>query len=173
MRAVWPIALAMIAGPAAAAPLTLVKASSVVADGVNLANPKAIPGALVDYTVVVTNPAANSLSTVGGVTVTDALPVNVKLRVADLGASGGGPVEFADGNLLGLGLLGSGLSFGFASLASTTDSVEFSTDGVDWGYVPVADASGCDARVRAIRMRLAGNQVAGSSFRLRFRVAIQ
>ena len=169
MRAVLPIALAMLAAPAAAAPLTLVKASSVVADGVN---PKAIPGALVDYTVVVTNPAANSLSAVGGVTVTDTLPVNVKLRVADLGASGSGPVEFADGNLLGLGLLNSGLSYGFVSLASASDSIDFSTDGVTWSYVPVVDASGCDARVRAIRIRLAGNQVAGSGFRLRFRVAV-
>jgi uncharacterized repeat protein (TIGR01451 family) len=160
-------------GPAAAAPLTVSKASVVVADGVDLANPKAIPGAAVDYTILVANPGANTLATVGRVTVTDPLPAGVKLRVADLGAAGSGPVEFVDGNLLGLGLLGSGLSFVFASLGSSADGVDFSADGVSWGYVPVPDASGCDPAVRAIRVRLSGNQVAGSGFRLRFRVVVK
>jgi uncharacterized repeat protein (TIGR01451 family) len=169
------ILLAMLAGivPAHAAPLSVSKASVVISDGVNTTNPKAIPGAAVDYTITVTNPATNTLVTVAGMVVTDPLPAGVKLRVTDLGGAGSGPVEFVDGNLLGLGLLGSGLSFGFASLASSTDSIDFSTDGVRWTYVPVADASGCDPAVRAIRVRLSGNQAAGSGFRLRFRVAVR
>ena len=51
MRAACLIVLGLV-GPAAAAPLTVVKASSTVSDGVNTANPKAIPGAMVDYTLV-------------------------------------------------------------------------------------------------------------------------
>lgn len=173
-RPLLPIVAACVAAaPAAAAPLTLAKTAAVVADGVNTINPKAIPSARVDYAITVANPLANVAATVGAVTVTDALPAGVKLRVADLGAAGSGPVEFVDGNLLGLGLLGSGLTFGFVSLASVADSVDFSADGVTWGYVPVPDASGCDPLVRAIRVRLTGNQVAGSGFRLRFRVAVK
>lgn len=173
MRRGWLMMFALaVAVPSQAAPLGVVKARTVVSDGVDAINPKAIPGAVVDYTLTVTNPAANALATVGAVVVTDPLPAGVKLRVADLGAAGSGPVEFVDGNLLGLGLLGSGLTFGYTSLASTTDSVDFSTDGVTFTYVPVADANGYDARVRAVRVRLTGSQAASSGFRLRFRTAI-
>ena len=53
------------------------------------------------------------------------------------------------------------------------DGVDFSTDGIDWTYVPVADATGCDANVRAIRVRLTGTQAAASGFRLRYRVIVR
>ena len=161
----WPATLG-------AASLVVTKTATVVADGVNAANPKALPGALVDYALTVTNPAGNALATVAGVTVVDPLPAAVKLRVIGLDGNAG-PIEFADGNLLGLGLLGSGLALSFVSLASTADGVDFSTDGIDWTYVPVPDAAGFDARVRAIRVRLAGSQTAASGFRLRYRVAVR
>lgn len=169
-RRLVPIALAMPA-PLAAAGLTVTRTTSIVADGVNLANPKALPGAVLDEAVVVVSPLANGLAAIGGVTVTDTIPAGLSLRVADLGAAGSGPVEFADGSILGL--LGSGLSCRFTSLASTSDNVDFSSDGATWGYVPVPDAGGYDARVRAIRVRLSGNQATGSGFRLRYRVRIR
>ena len=167
------VLLLLLAAPAplAAAALTVTKATSVVADGVSTLNPKALPGASVDTSLTVASPLANGVTPIAGVTVTDLVPVTVKLRVADLGAAGSGPIEFTDGGLLGL--LGSGLTFSYIALASTADGVDFSSDGVTWTYVPVADASGCDAKVRAIRVRLSGDEAAGSGFRLRYRVVIR
>lgn len=169
-------ALALAALPLAAAQaagLTVAKTQTVVADQVNILNPKALPGATVDYAITVTNPnGALSGQAIAAVAIVDAIPAKTVLRVADYGAAGSGPIEFADGNLLGLGLSGSGLSYGFAGLASTTDSVDFSVDGVTWTYTPVADANGYDSRVRAVRIRLSGTQTASTSFRLRFRVRV-
>lgn len=174
MRRSWLIAAFVLTVPAplAAAGLTVTKTTSVASDGISIL-PKALPGALVDEAVLVVSPLGNGLAAIAGVAVTDTIPITVKLCLADLGGAGSGPVEFADGNLLGLGLLGSGLSYRYASLASTTDAVDFSADGVTWSYVPVADAAGCDVNVRAIRVRLTGTQTAGSGFRLRYRVAIR
>ena len=158
---------------AQAAPLLVTKSNAVVADQVNLLNPKAIPGATVDYAIRVDNPnGVLSGQAIAAVVVQDVIPAGVALRVTDYGATGGGPVEYLDGSLLGLGLLGSGLSYSFGGLASTSDGIEF-YDGTNWSYVPVPDAQGLDANVRAIRVRLAGAQAPSSSFRLRFRVRIK
>ncbi|WP_174280653.1 hypothetical protein [Sphingomonas bacterium] len=174
-RAMLALALALAASPAAAADLSITKTSSVVADNVNALNPKALPGATVDYAITVTDPLLNGvlpIKVVAAVTIVDAVPANTSLRVADYGAAGSGPVEFADGSLLGTGLLASGVGYSFASLASMADGVDFSSDGVTWTYVPTPDANGYDARVKAIRVRLTGTQVAGTAFRLRFRVKL-
>ena len=165
-------AMLLLPGAVQAAGLTVTKTSTVVADGVSAIMPRALPGALVDCSTTVVNPIGNLLSTVAGVTVVEPLSPSVKLRVVDL-SGGGGPVEFVDGALLGLGLAGSGLGFSFASLGSGGDGVDFSADGVTWTYVPVPDAQGFDARVRAVRVRLSGAQAAGGGFRLRYRVAVK
>ena len=139
----WPAATA-------AAPLTVAKTGVVVADGVSALNPRALPGALVDYHLLVANPLGNTLATVAGVTVIDVLPATVKLRVVDLVAGGAGPVEFTDGNLLGLGLLGSGLGYSYAALGSAADGIDFSDNGgATWTYVPGARCG----RVRPARAR--------------------
>ena len=162
-----PLAAAKAAG------LAISKTQLVVADAVNALNPRAVPGATVDYAITVTNTnGVLSGQAIANVAITDAIPAKTMLRVTDYGSAGSGPVEFADGNLLGTGLLGSGVAYGFAGLASATDSVDFSADGVTWTYVPVPDAGGYDARVRAVRIRLSGTQVAATSFRLRFRVRV-
>jgi hypothetical protein len=164
--------LLAVAAPLAAADLTVAKTSQVVSDVLGLALPRVMPGSAVDYSLTVTNPLANLTTPVRGVRISDAIPANVKLRVADLVAANRGPVEFTDGNLLNLGLLGSGLIFRFGGLGDTTDSVEFS-DGLSWAYTPVPDADGCDAKVKAVRVVLPGTQSAGSAFRLRFRVVVR
>lgn len=153
----------------AASPLTIVKTSSVVSDPQNNLLPKRVPGAFVDYTITITNPNG-ALTTVNGVTFADAIPANTALRVADLGLlPGSGPVVFADG-LLPPSLL----TYSFISLGSTSDRLDFSCDnGATWTCTPVADANGTDARVTNIRVRLGGNQVAGSSFSIRFRVMVR
>lgn len=156
-----------------AAPLVVTKSSSVVGDGVNILNPKAIPNATVDYAIRVDNPnSALSGQAIRAVVIEDVIPASVALRVTDYGATGSGPIEFADGNLLGLGLLGSGLTYSFTSLANATDGLEFS-DGTSWSYTPVPDAQGYDPAVRAIRVKLTGTQAASSAFRLRFRVRVK
>jgi uncharacterized repeat protein (TIGR01451 family) len=173
MKAAWtPMALLLLLPVAAAgaADLTITKTSTIVSDDLGLLNPRALPGAVVDYAITVRNP--NGLTTtVGSEVIADTLPAGVSLRVADLGLPGSGPVEFADGNLLGLGLLGTGLSLRWTALGSATDGVEF-WNGSRWDYVPVPDAAGYDPRVRAIRVTLTGGHATGTSYRLRFRTRI-
>ncbi|MES2987705.1 MAG: hypothetical protein V4808_07350 [Pseudomonadota bacterium] len=153
----------------AASPLTIVKTSSVVSDPQGNLLPKRVPGALVDYTTTITNPN-NVFTTVNGVAFADAIPANTILHVGDIGLlPGSGPVVFADG-LLPPSLL----SYTFTGLGSGTDRLDFSRDnGATWTYTPVADANGNDALVTNIRVRLGGNQVAGSSFSIRFRVMVR
>ena len=175
MRRAALLALAIAVPVAAthAAALVVTKSATIVSDQVNLLAPKAIPNAVIDYTLRGENP--NSIlsgQSFGGVVIEDTIPISVMLRVDDYGGRGSGPVEFTDGSLLGLGLLGSGLSYGFGGLSSDSDGLEFS-DGGSWTYTPVADAAGYDARVRAIRIRLTGTHAPSSSFRLRFRVKLK
>ena len=168
------IATALTAAPlaAVAASLQIVKSSTVVSDQVNTVNPRALPGSDIDLALVVTNPSANALASVGSVVIVDTIPTTARLRVSDYGSAGSGPVSFTDGNLLALGLSGSGLGYRFSGLGSTTDGLEF-YDGKTWSYVPVADADGYDGTVRAIRVTLTGNQTSNSAFRLTYRVRLR
>lgn len=149
------------------APLTLVKASQVASDPVNGASgAKAIPGGRVTYTVTVSNPNDYAVTS-DSMAVIDATPANMRLLVSDV-AESGGPVLFQDG------AAGSGLSYGFAGLASTGDDLDFSSDGgASWGYVPAAGADGTDPRVTHIRIRPKGSMAAGSSFSLRVGYVIE
>ena len=118
----------------------------------NTTNPKAIPGSYVDFTLTATNSGAGSVDADTFV-ITDPVPDNVALFVGDLGAAGSGPVEFTDG----AGAASSGMTFSFVSLADLSDDVDFSTDGIDWTYVPTPDANGFDAAVRFIRVIPSGS----------------
>ena len=96
------------------------------------------------------------------------------LFVGDLGGAGSGPVEFTDG----AGSASSGLSYVFGGLADLTDDVEFSTDGVDYTFVPTADVDGFDSAVRYIRVNPSGTFLGKSTatpttFDLRIRVRVQ
>lgn len=165
------VALVAMLTPVAvgAAALTITKSATVVSDGVNAVNPRALPGALVDYALSVNNPNLVT-SPVGSVVIVDTLPEDVALGV-DGYAGGPAPIEFADGSLLGTGVLASGLSLTYRGLGDTTDGVEF-FDGSSWSYTPIS-SGGFDPRVRAVRVTLTGTQVSGTSFRLRFRVKLQ
>jgi uncharacterized repeat protein (TIGR01451 family) len=170
VAALLAIAALFAGAPAAATDLTITKTATVVSDPVNTINPKAIPGAVVDYRIVLTNPIGNTGKTVKAIVFEDPLPANVILRVSDLGTTGSGPVEFTDGGILGL--LGSGLTLSYTSLSSTTDGLEF-YDGTSWSYVPVPDADGYDANVRAIRVKPLTTFTVLGSFQLRFRVKVR
>ena len=160
---------ALVPVAAHAAALTITKSSVVVADSISATNPKAVPGATVDYSLVVNNPnGALSGTTFRSVVISDTVPARTVLRTDDYAVAGKGPIEFGDGSLLGTGLLDSGLSLSFKGLADDTDGVEF-FDGVSWSYHPTG---GYDPNVEAIRVTLTGTQAASSSFRLRFRVKL-
>lgn len=155
-------------------PLTLVKVSTVVSDPVNGAvNPKAIPGAVVEYQIVIANPATNPVDA-DTVVVTDSVPAHTVLRVADM-PTGPGPVSFTDG------IPPSGLTYGFVSLGSGSDDIEFSNDGgATWNHTPTPDADGYDATVDAIRINPKGVLDAtpalgapAPTFTLKFRVRIE
>lgn len=177
IRLHWGLAalgLLAVSSAATAAALIVVKESTTISDPQGNLLPKAVPGALIDYTVSVTNPLGNALTTVTGIRSIDSVPARTQLRISDLGLAGSGPVEFADGSLLGTGLLGTNLSFTFKGLDDETDSVDFSSDnGANWTYHPIDQGGGYDGNVTTIRVRLSGNHAAGTKFRLRFRVQVR
>ena len=171
MRLLAFLALLALSTPAMADPIIATKSVGMVSDPMGNLIPRAIPGAVVDYTATLANPIANLGKTVRGIAFEDQLPANVILRVSDLGTSGSGPVVFTNGAIV-LGVGDSGLTYSFSSLASTTDGIEFS-NGVSWTYTPVPDASGYDANVRAIRVKPLTTFKAGGSFTVRFRVKLR
>ena len=139
----------------------------------NTTNPKAIPGGWVEYTITATNNGKGDVDD-ETTTITDPIASDVDLFVGDLGAAGSGPVDFADG----AGSASSGLIYVFIALGNLTDDVEFSTDGVDYSFVPTPDADGFDTAVRFIRVNPSGTFLGRStatptSFDLRFRVRVQ
>lgn len=151
--------------------LFLLKFASVISDPINNSvNPKAIPGAILAYTVRLTNSGPGTVDS-GTVVITDALSNDLDLFVGDLGGPGSGPVIFTDGTPV------SGLAWTFTGLGSPGDSVEFSQNGTVWTYTPVPDLNGFDATVRHIRLRPTGamNAAGGGnpSADLLFRVRIR
>jgi hypothetical protein len=153
--------------------LTTILSHPLVSDPINGAvNPKAIPGAVLLYSLNVSNgsagyPDSNSVVTVQSV------PAQAALYVGDLGAAGSGPVGFAQGSP------SSGLSYAYTGLASTTDDLAFSNNGgASFGYTPVPDASGYDSAVTHIRVSprglFAGASGSGSpSFTISYRIKVK
>lgn len=166
-----PALLAMLPTAALADPIAATKSVAMVSDPMGNLIPRAIPGAVLDYTATLANPLANAGKTVRGIAFEDQLPANVILRVSDLGASGSGPVIFTNGAIV-LGVGDSGLTYSFTSLSSATDGIEFS-NGTSWTYTPVPDADGYDANVRAIRIKPVTTFKTGGSFTVRFRVKLR
>lgn len=169
MRRLALIAL-LVPAAASADPLTITKSVTIVSDPVGNLTPRSIPGAVADYRTRATNPLANLLKPVTGIRLEEPLAAKLILYVGDLAGAGKGPVEFADGALLGLG--SSNLTYGYVSLAAAGDALEFS-DGTGWGYRPVPDAAGYDANVRAIRVTVSGTFATNTAFQLRYRAKIR
>lgn len=145
-----------------APPLTIVKSSQAYLDPQNgTTNPKLIPGGFVAYTVTVANPGGYTVTT-DSIIIVDATPANLSLFVGNV-PGGTGPVLFQDGSP------SSALSYTFASLSSTTDDVDFSSDGgATWTYTPVPNASQVDPNVTHMRIRPKGAMASDSSFNLLF-----
>jgi hypothetical protein len=139
----------------------------------NTTNPKAIPGGQVDYTITTSNNGTGDVDD-ESLVITDPIAANLALFVGDLGGTPSGPVDFTDG----AGAASSGLSLVFGGLADLTDDVEFSTDGVDYTFVPTPDVDGFDSTVRYIRINPGGTFLGRSTatpttFEVRMRVRVQ
>ncbi|WP_339691707.1 hypothetical protein [uncultured Parasphingorhabdus sp.] len=150
------IALAYFAAPAPSLAeagsgenVAIALSSSIVTSPVGMGDAaRAVPGALVDYSVSVTGPLDNA-SPATSFAIIDMIPDQLSLFVGDLSQAGTGPAAFIDND--------SGLEFGFDGLASLTDSIEFSSDGgATFDYTPVADADGFDQNVTHIKLRPRG-----------------
>jgi hypothetical protein len=134
-------------------------------------NPKAIPGAVLTYSVNIGNTSAGYPDS-NSVVVVQSVPPQAMLYVGNFGAPGSGPVAFTQGSP------SSGLTYVFTSLASTTDNLAFSNNGgASFGYTPTPDANGYDSAVTHIRVTpqgiFAGAGGSGSpSFTLSYRVRV-
>ncbi|MEA3052932.1 MAG: trimeric autotransporter adhesin [Sphingomonadales bacterium] len=135
-------------------------------------NPKAIPGAVVTYSLNIRNDSSG-IPDSNSVAVVQSVPVQGSLYVGDLGAAGSGPVAFAQGSP------SSGLTYSYASLSSTVDDLSFSNNGgSSFAYSPTPDANGYDNAVTHIRVTprgtFAGATGSGSpSFTISYRVRVK
>jgi uncharacterized repeat protein (TIGR01451 family) len=146
-------------------PLTAVKSAQPYFDPYNgTTNPKLIPGAFAAYTVTVANTGSYTVTN-NSIVITDPTPAGMRLFVGDV-PGGSGPVLFTAG--------ASGLAYTYTSLASTTDDVDFSSNGGStWTYAPVPNADLVDPNVTHIRIRPRGTMAAASSFSLVFGYQVQ
>jgi uncharacterized repeat protein (TIGR01451 family) len=149
--------------------ITLIKTVRTATDPVNGdVNPKAIPGAVMEYTITATNQGGTGTDA-DTVRVTDPIPAHTELYVGDLGQPGG-PLAFIDG------AVPSGLSF------DPVADLRFSNDNGATFNVSIndlsADADGCDASITHLRVTPEGIFAAAQSgnvprFTLRFRVRVR
>ena len=148
--------------------LAVTKVSSVISDPVNgTSNPKAIPGALVEYLITVSNTGSDNTDG-NTVIITDDAPADAKMCLANLAGPGSGPVLFSGGSPA------SGLGYSFVALGNTTDNLQFSNDGgTTWNYTPTPDADGCDPAVSDFRVRPTGVLIAGRAATVRARFMVK
>ncbi len=146
--------------------LRVQKVSEVLSDPVNgNTNPRRIPGAIVRYTISVTNSGTGSPDT-ASLVLLDPIPANTDLVITGLP---GGPVEFIDGTP------SSGLSVTPAANVGFTRQA----GGVGpFTYLPTANAAGVDPLVTALRVAPAGLMAPASAagspgFTIRFRVRVR
>lgn len=152
--------------------ILIVKSVQTFTDPYNgLSAPKAIPGAVMLYTIMVTNQGMGATDA-DTIVIIDPVPVNGSLFVGDINGPGSGPLQFADG------ATPSGLTYIFSGLDSLTDDVAFSNDnGTSFSYIPVP-VDGFDTNVTHIRVNPKGpfNGASGAAtpgFEIRFKVRVE
>ena len=142
---------------------SLTKTVSVLNDPLNgTTNPKAIPGAEMEYTVVLSNPGAVTLDS-GTLKITDSLPGNTTLFI--------GPA----GPITSFSTSAPGLSLGYTSPGDTSDDVAFSNSGgpsFAFTYTPVP-VNNYDPAVTAIQLSPRGTMPGGSTATIKFKVQVR
>jgi len=146
--------------------LQVVKLQQLLSDPINgTSTPRAIPGALVQYTVGVTNQGIGIVDS-DSLLVTDPLPPDVALFVD---TSGGDPITFTDG------ATPSGLAYNYATDVTFTNQAG---GGPPYNYTPVPDVDGFDPAITGYRVAPTGIMSAASggnnpSFNITLRVRIE
>ena len=137
-------------------------------------NAKNIPGAIMEYTITVSNSGGPADD--GSFFIIDPIPPNTALYVNDISGANTGPVQFLDGPSFVPPAASSTLNYTFTTLNDLGgDDVDFSqfASGTNWNAVP---ATGCDASIKRIRVNPKGTFIGGTpqpSFSLKFRVCVQ
>ncbi len=108
-----------------------------------------LPQSIVTYLITVRN-TGNAPPNEDSVLVTESLPDELDLILADFGGSGNGPVLFSDGTPV------TGLNCTFGGFADLTDCFSFSTDGIDFTHEPMDSGDGTDPAVRYVRIEPSG-----------------
>lgn len=129
--------------------LQVTKVAQTISDPVNgTVNPMSIPGAVVRYTVTVTNVGPGTVDA-DSLRLTDPLPGDVELFIDD---AGGDPIVFSDGSTP------SGLSFSYPG------NVQFSDQpgGTTYGYTPVDPGDGFDPAITGFELAPSGTMNAAS-----------
>ena len=146
--------------------LEVTKVATLLSDPVNGSNnPKAIPGAILEYTINVSNIGIGSTDA-NSVEITDPLPANTALYVA---AAGGDPIVFVDGTPA------SGLTFNYGTDVEYTDL----PGGVGpYLYSPTPGPQGFDPLVTGYRITptgpINGSGLAGDpNFSIVFQIRIE
>jgi uncharacterized repeat protein (TIGR01451 family) len=146
--------------------LVVAKTSEVLSDPVNAAvNPKRIPGAVIRYSVTVTNTGTGTVDA-STLAITDPVPSGTELYVGNVS---GQAVDFING------ATASGLAFAFPANVSYSNQPG---GGAPFNYTPVPNAAGYDSAVTGLRIAPTGvmNAAAGAatpSFTVRFRTRIR
>jgi uncharacterized repeat protein (TIGR01451 family) len=159
----WLLALVALSTPAAAAPISVAKSATVIADLLGALNPRIMPGSTIEYTLTVQNPLLNP-ETIRNVAICDDLPESMIMLTADL-SSGSGPVAFSQGLLVG-----SGLTYSYGGLTATGDGLTF----FDAAGAAVTPRAGSDPRIRRVCITPStGRMTGGGSFILRYRAQVR
>lgn len=147
--------------------LVILKTSSVISDPVNGSavdgnNPKRIPGAVIQYRIIVTNSGEGG-GDPDSIVVRDVIPPNSVMLVDDQFPASG-PVQFVPGS--------SGLMYTYSGLSDVGDDLEFyNASGVL--IVPVDSGEGGDSSVHTIRLNPKGQLNGNSTFEFKFRILLE
>ncbi len=152
------------------AQLSMTKTMRVISDPLNgTQNPKAIPGAIVEYELTVTNTGEGTSDT-DSIVIVDHLADNTVLLTGDLSGS---PVTLTDGSPA------SSLTLSWSASEPATDDIDFSADNAQsFGYQPQPDAEGFDPQITDLKISpkgaMPGESDEGSpSFTLKYQVKVQ
>lgn len=140
----------------------------------NTSFPKALPGAILTYTIKAENTGLGVAEN-NSIWISDAIPDKTYMLVKDFNdISGQGPLIEQPANPT------SGLSYQFITLDSNSDDIEFSdNNGIDFNYSPTADSEGIDQNITHFRVNPNGifqapaADESANQFSLKFRVQLQ
>lgn len=150
--------------------ITISKNSAVLSDPINASNPKAIPNAIIEYTITVENSGFGYVD-FNSTVITDPVAAGTTFYFG----SPLNPATFIDG------ATASGLSFTFIDLASTVDDIDFSNNGGSTFITPTIDGNGFDTTsppINFIRINPKGefigsDSINNPSMQINFRVRVQ